>query len=184
MAGTGKRVAYYAAVWGIAGCFALFGRAIWTLTPVAVEPLRQGMTAVQWGLWGAWVVFMIYSEGYRGIHQKFAPRLVVRAVALAHNPRPLHVILAPAFCMGLFHATRKRLIVSWCVLLGIVSLVVAVRHLEQPWRGIVDGGVVIGLALGALSILYHAYRGLRGEELGIAADLPGDGREDDARHGI
>ena len=173
------RPVYLVSLWGILGCCAIFVRAIWTLTPVALHPIEQGMTTLQWVAWSGWVVFMIYSEGYRGIHLKFAPRVVVRALHLGRRPRLLHVLFAPLFCMGLFHATRKRLIVSWCVIGGITLLVIGVRQLAQPWRGIVDAGVVIGLVLGAVSILYHTARGFCGHEPAISPDLPSGQRNMD-----
>ena len=56
--------------------------------------------------------------------------------------------------MGLFHAPRRVLIVSRSMVVGIVLLVVTVRQLAQPWRGIIDAGVVVGLGLGLVSLGY------------------------------
>ena len=56
--------------------------------------------------------------------------------------------------MGLFQAPRKVLIVSRSLVIGIVLVVVTIRQLAQPWRGIIDAGVVVGLALGLLSLIY------------------------------
>ena len=36
----------------------------------------------------------------------------------------------------------------------IIGFVLIARQLPQPWRGIVDAGVVVGLGLGIISILY------------------------------
>jgi hypothetical protein len=150
------------ACWGVLGFLALLGSALWRLAPVALEPLSAGMLAWwQGGLYLAWVVFMVYSEGYRGFHLQVAPRVTARALYLARNPRPLWALLAPMFCMGLIHATRRRLVTSWIVLVAIVTLVIAVRQLPQPWRGMVDGGVVLGLAVGAASIVLFFARGLQ-----------------------
>jgi hypothetical protein len=52
------------------------------------------------------------------------------------------------------------MIVAWSVLIGIVVLVVSVRSLAQPWRGIVDAGVVVGLVLGWLSLLIWYFRAM------------------------
>jgi threonine/homoserine efflux transporter RhtA len=111
---------------------------------------------------------MVYSEGYRAFHKAFSPRVVSRAQYLAAHPRPLHVAFAPLYCMGLFHATKKRLIVSWSVTLGVVGIVLLVRELDQPWRGIVDGGVILGLSAGTLSILYYAI----GQDPPVPPDVP------------
>ena len=44
---------------------------------------------------------------------------------------------------------------------GIVTLVLLVRLAPQPWRGIIDAGVVLGLGIGSASILYFVVRALR-----------------------
>jgi hypothetical protein len=62
--------------------------------------------------------------------------------------------------MGLFHATKKRMIVSWCVSLGVSGIVYAVKKLPYPWRNIVDAGVVVGLAWGSISIFLHYIKAL------------------------
>jgi hypothetical protein len=70
------------------------------------------------------------------------------------------VLLGPMFCMALFHARRRNLIVAWTLLGGIILLVTLVRMLPQPWRGIVDAGVVVGLVWGTLSILVFFARAI------------------------
>jgi hypothetical protein len=176
MAGTDTRKPIHAiAVWGVLGFGVIVFRAIWSLTPMALAPIRAGsMTALHWALYLGWLVFMLYSEGYKGFQRKFAPRLAARAMYAARHPRPLIVALAPLFCMGLFHATRKRLIISWCVLIGITTLVVLVRQLDQPWRGIVDGGVVAGLLWGLVAMLWFLVRALQGHPMPVPSDVPGD----------
>lgn len=169
---------YAAAVWGVGGFLALLAHALWGLTPLALEPVRDGsLSGVQMALYGLWVLFMAYSEGYRGFQKQFAPRMAVRAMHLTREPRPVLVVLAPIFCMGLIHATRKRLIVSWSLLIGIVLLVLLVRSLSQPWRGIIDGGVVVGLAWGALAVLWYFVRALLGQPPDVPPDLPVDRAE-------
>ncbi len=148
------------AAWGTLGVLALLGRALWTLTPKAVDAVAMGLSWWQWAILAAWVGFMAYSEGYRGFQKKFSPLVGARALALARRPTWLTGLLAPAFVMGLFAATRRRLAVSWGVLLGVVGLVLLVRLLPQPWRGIVDAGVVVGLAWGGLTVLLHVVRAL------------------------
>jgi hypothetical protein len=91
---------------------------------------------------------------------------------LASHPRPLHVALAPFFCTGLFHATRRRMIASWLLYAGIIALILAVRALDQPWRGMVDAGVVVGLSWGAVSILIYYVRALAGHPPAVSPELP------------
>lgn len=55
--------------------------------------------------------------------------------------------------MGLFHATKKRKIISWSVTIGVAMIVAAVKRMPYPWRNIIDAGVVAGLSWGSLSIL-------------------------------
>ena len=49
-----------------------------------------------------------------------------------------HKLLAPAFCIGYFHGTRKRVISSWMVTTIIFFVVVCVRKLANPYRAIID----------------------------------------------
>ncbi len=162
-----------AAVWGLTGTSALLARAIWRLTPAAWEAgTRHQPGVLGWSLAALWLLFMGYSEGYRGFQKGFAPRVALRAAHLAQRPRPLHVLLAPLFCMGLIHASRRRLVTSWSLTAMIVLLVLAVRHLTQPWRGLVDAGVVLGLAWGLVAVLVFGVRALRGQLPAGSADLP------------
>lgn len=141
------------ASWGVGGVVALVVRALVSLTPIALEPICNGqLGAWHWAILLGWVLTNAYAEGLVGFHRKFSPRTVDRAIYLGRNPSLGRVVLAPLFCMGLFHATRKTRIVSWVLLMGIIALVVVIRHLSQPWRGIIDAGVVVGLALGLLSL--------------------------------
>ena len=161
-----------AAVWGLLGVCALLLHAVLRLSPRAAEAVTTGLTPVQWAILIGWVGFMAYSEGYRGFHLRFSPMVVARARWLAQHPTAIRLLLAPAFCMGLFHATRKRLIISWSLIAGIALLVVVVSLLPAPWRGIVDAGVVVGLFLGLTSIGYHAVRALLGTPPSVSEDLP------------
>jgi hypothetical protein len=125
------------------------------LTPVALEPWETGaLGTLGMGVAIAWGVFNAYAEGYRGFQRRFSPRTIARAAYLGENPRFVDVALALPFTLGLYFTTRRQLMVSWGLLVGIVGLIVAVRALPQPYRGIVDGGVVVGLGWGLLSLLY------------------------------
>lgn len=143
------------AIWGLFGIVLLVGRALWRLTPIALEPIEAGMMGTwHWVGMVVWVLINAYAEGYRGFHKRYSPRTVARAFYLVDNPTPLRIALAPIFCMGLFGATRKVLITSWVILLMVIGLILWMRTLDQPLRGIIDAGVVVGLGLGLLSMLY------------------------------
>lgn len=165
-------------LWGTGGVMLLVAQGILRLYPLALEPIVEGsLTATQWLIYLAWVAFNTFVEGYRGFQKGFSPRVVVRALHLARKPRAWLLVLAPLYCMGLVHATRRRLISSWLLLIGIVSVVVLVRNLDQPWRGIVDGGVVVGLTYGLIVLAVCLVRGLAGRRLEIDPDLPGSQAE-------
>lgn len=152
---------------------ALLMQAIWRLTPLALEPWeRDLMTPSQKGIYIGWLILNAYLEGYRGFQLKFCPRVVSRAVHLGKEPTWIHVLLALPFCMSLFHASRKQLRSSWLFLIALVLLITAVRALPQPYRGMVDGGVVIGLAWGLLVIWWLFAKFLAGLGAPAPTDLP------------
>ncbi len=160
------------ATFGVLLVLLLLGQALYRLTPLAIEPWRDGsMSTWQKVVYVLFALFNAYAEGYRGFHKRFSPRVVARAFHLGQTKTPLHVVLALPFCMSLFHSTKRQKIVSWTFVIVIVAVIVAVRQLAQPWRGIIDGGVVVGLALGALSVVYFWLRGLAGTPP-PATDLP------------
>lgn len=159
--------------WGVLGVVGILSSAIVRLLPMAVEPLRDGsLGAMHVIAYLGSVAFMAYSEGYRGFHQQFSPRVVARALALPSTHNALFVAFAPVFCMSLFHATKKRKIVAWAILLMVTTLVVIVRSVSQPWRGIIDAGVVVGLGIGTVSILWYFVAALRGITPPVSPDLP------------
>lgn len=161
------------AAWGVFGVLALLAKALLGLTPIALEALTS--SELQWWHWlvtAAWIAFMAYSEGYKGFQKRFSPFVAARALELRENPSWVRGLLAPAFCMGLFQATRRRLMVSWGILIGVTLLVVVVRLLDQPWRGIVDAGVVVGLGWGAASLLASVAKGAFTGQASADPELP------------
>ena len=75
--------------------------------------------------------------------------------------------------MGYFHAPRRRKIVSLTLTAGIFILVLVVHRIPQPWRGIIDAGVVAGLAWGLFSLLWFAVAGLAGKYFPYSPEVPG-----------
>lgn len=147
--------------WGIGGVLALLANAMVRLTPMAVDALAMELSVLHWVALGVWVGFMLYTEGWRGFHRRFSPRVVARAFHLGGEPRLWPALLAPLYCMSLFASTRRGKIVAWGLVLGITLLVILLRVTPQPWRGIIDAGVVLGLGAGSLSIAWHTLRSLR-----------------------
>lgn len=142
-------------IWGVGGILLLLSFAIVRLGGVALELTTYDLSQTQWLLMLGWFAYMVWAEGYKGFHLAFAPRVVARASYLADNPRPIHVLLAPLFCMGYVHATPRRRIMSIALSCMIVCFVLLARMLPQPWRSIVDVGVVAGLVVGVGSIVYY-----------------------------
>lgn len=163
-------------LWGTLGVVALLVDAIVRLLPKAIEPLAAGsLDAASALAYVAAIVTLAYAEGYRGFQLRFSPRVVARADRLARAPERTPawlLVLAPLMTMGLVHATRRRLIASWLLLAMIVGFIMLVALLEQPWRGAVDAGVVVGLSWGACTIVIELVRGLRGRVSTIDPDLP------------
>ncbi|MEM8954388.1 MAG: hypothetical protein AAGD22_09580 [Verrucomicrobiota bacterium] len=152
------------AIWGAAGMFWMLGYAVWGLAPIAWDAYSGGFTRVQWVACGLWVIFMAHAEGYKGFQKSFSPRTAARIHYLWTKPNVLHSILAPFFSMGYFHGTRRTKTVAWCLSLGVLGLVLLVGYLPQPWRGIVDVGVVVGLSWGMISLAIFLVRAfVRGE---------------------
>ena len=152
---------------------ALLGSAVYRLTPRVMELRQFSLGPLQWGIllgFGAW---MLYAEGVKGFHRNFSPRVVARACHLREQPRLLLALLAPLFCMGYFHATRRRQLTSLGVTAAIVLLVLLVRLLPQPWRGIIDCGVVGGLMVGIASLLWFWARTVFAQQPpAVPLDLP------------
>lgn len=142
------------ASWGLLGIFFLVGRALWRLSLIALDGISNyPMAHWQWAVLIAWVLINAYAEGYKGFQKKFSPRTVARAWYLADNPTPLRVILGPFFTMGFFDANRKTKLTAYIVVILVTLLVMVVSTIPQPWRGIIDAGVVAGLLWGLVSIL-------------------------------
>ena len=160
------------ALWGIVGVSALLLFAIWRLAPRALDAFDTGLTVGQWLLTGAACVFMAYTEGYRGFQHRFSPRTAARLRHLREHPDGLRTLLAPAFAMGFFHATRRTLLTAYALTCGVVILVVLVQRLEQPWRGIIDAGVVTGLAWGIVSLWWSTAQALTRPAFDASPEVP------------
>ena len=148
----------WAAAWGIGGTSLLLGWAIVRLSPVAWGAMAAPLAPAQWAALVAVVLAMAFFEGYRGFQRSFSPRVAARARHLSLHPTPVRAALAPLFCMGFFGAPRGRRLAAIVLALGITVLVVMVRRLDQPWRGIIDAGVVVGLAWGLATLWIYTAR--------------------------
>lgn len=160
------------AVWGLLGLSLLLGWAVFRLTPYAME--LPSLT-LEWYHWLALVVntlFMAYSEGYKGFQLGASPRVAARVKYLYENPKLLHVIFAPLFCASYFYTTKSRQMARFILTAMIILLIVIVSQFTQPWRGIVDAGVVVGLIWGILSMLVYTAQALFSDRFAYSAELP------------
>ncbi len=171
----GIKVKAFGFAWGIGGVLLLLSFAIYRLAPMALALENLPMSQGHWLALLVSVIYMAYAEGYKGFHLGFAPRVVVRARYLADNPRLIHVLLAPLFCMGYIYATRKRQILSLALTMMILCFVLLMRLIPQPWRGILDAGVVVGLAFGIASIAYFLIVSRNDpDRILVSAEVPGE----------
>jgi len=163
-----------AAIWGLAGIGVLLGHAIYRLTLISLVGLSMPLHGYHWAALAGWALFMAYSEGYRGFQKSFSPRVAARAAYLWRHPTVLRALLAPFFCVGYFHIERRQQIVVVSITFVVIGFIIGADYLPQPWRGIVDLGVVIGLAWGLVALGVFTVQAFNGR-LGHAPDVPSDG---------
>ncbi|MBK1829383.1 hypothetical protein JIN77_01480 [Verrucomicrobiaceae bacterium R5-34] len=116
--------------------------------------------------------FMAYYEGFKGFQKKYSPRVAARVRYLRDQPDTLRSLLAPLFCIGYFHANKKTLIKAYVLTIGIALLVRSMNYCPQPWRGIVDLGVMIGLSWGLIAFWIFAYKALTQKEFNYSPETP------------
>ncbi len=160
------------AIWGVTGLSLLLAWALTRLAPYMVEIFELELLWYHWFLLVLNVFFMAYMEGYKGFQKSAAPNVAARVRHLYLNPNLLHVVLSPLFCGSYFHATRARIKSRYILTVMIVLLIIGVGYLEQPWRGIVDAGVLVGLAWGMFSIIYFSIKALLVAEFDYSPQLP------------
>lgn len=161
-----------AAIWGALGVILLVGKSLHSLHGHAEEALNNGLSTYQWIILVVYSLFMLYYEGYKGFQKKFSPRSAARVHYLYHNPRPLHVLFAPFFCVGYFYAKRKVRIAAIAISLLILCVIFLMDFCPQPWRGIIDVGVILGLSYGLLSFVCFLVKVFTTKDHGISPEVP------------
>ena len=160
------------ALWGTVGVIALLSYSVWRLGQVSIDALEYPWNWHHWTLLIANTLFMAYSEGYRGFQKAFSPRVAARARYISLYPTISRVLLAPLFCMGYFHATRHRLITSYLLTITIVIFIISFQYLTQPWRGVLDVGVLIGLIWGIVSLFFSSLAATLSEKFDASPEVP------------
>lgn len=168
-----KLLGYY---WGIGGVLLILLSAITRLSTRVIEMFDVPLSLFQWLLLLMFACYMAYAEGYKGFHLNFAPRVISRAqffLAEDNFNKFIYTLFAPLLCMGYIYSTKKRKLVSILLTSAIIILVLLVRLLPQPWRGIIDAGVVLGLLLGVSSIIFFWLQSKQTEWTSpVPADFP------------
>lgn len=163
---------YIAALWGIIGIGFILGGAIYRLVNISLQTFDYPLGWYHWLALVVSILFMGFAEGYRGFQQAWSPRVAARIFYLSRHVSLIRFVLAPLFCMGFFSIKTKRMIITYCLTLGIVGMVLAVHQLNQPWRGIIDAGVVVGLFWGLLSLLAFTTKAFWGNDFSISPEMP------------
>lgn len=154
-------------LWGIGGVVALLSYAIVRLITISIAAFGFTLTPSHWAVLAVSVGFMAYAEGYRTFQKTWAPRVIGRAFELRENCSPIRLLFAPFYCMSFFHATRKRMLTAWITTILIILLVVLMNRMAQPWRGLIDAGVVVGLSWGVVALIVQTIKRLMTTGTGI-----------------
>ena len=152
------------ALWAVTGVAGILAWAIFRLSGIALGALEVPFAWYHWVAIGAFVPFMAWSEGLRGFQRRFSPRVAERAMLIRAAPTAARVIFAPLFAAGFFGGSRREQLGACLGTIAIIALVILVHRLDQPWRGILDAGVVTGLAWGVVATLALSARAWRTAE--------------------
>jgi hypothetical protein len=162
----GKTMKGIIAIWGVLQVASVLVNSIGRMIPIAYLPFqRKDLQLYHWIIYLLFSGFMVFFQGYKGFQNKFAPLVVSRAMNLSQQLNVLNFLFAGPYCMGMFSASRKRIVISWGFVLGVTALAKFVKYLSYPYKSIVDGGVVLGLSYGTTALILCL----------ISALLKGDG---------
>lgn len=166
---TGVRVA--GVIWGVGGIAAVLVYAASSLGRYTLQAIDGGLTPPEWLALAGVSVFMAWAEGYRGFQRRFSPRVAARALHLYQAPGAWRLLLAPLFCTGYFGATRRLRLTVWIGTALIVGAVLLFNRVPQPWRGILDSGVLVGLCWGTVSLLASTWTAFRQGRAPVPAEV-------------
>lgn len=167
-----RRIGNIAAIWGVLGACAVLSFAVMRMFKQVSEGFQHPLEIMHYAVMIPWLIFMLYSEGYKGFQKGYSPRVAARANYLRDHATLLRTALAPLFCMGFFHSTKKRKIVIGCLLVGVTALVMIFQFIPQPWRGVLDLGVVLGLSWGILATLVFFFKYWFGDAATADPEVP------------
>ena len=153
------------------GLLAVLAFATVRLAFVVADALSFELTGWQWVLLVANLVFLAWAEGYRGFQLRFSPRTVARARYLYDHPNAVRVTLAPLFVTGYIQSGKRTRVAVWAGTVAIIVLILLVHRLDQPLRGIIDAGVVVGLSWGIVTLLHGSWLAMA-NRVGADPDVP------------
>lgn len=147
-------------IWGLIGVLLFVGYAIYRLSGTVFSIT---LAELEWYHWLVLIVnglILLYLEGYRGFQRGLAPRVGARARHIRNHPHPLWVLFAPVFCMGYFHIIRRKQISTILLTIFIILIIIWMRTLPPPWRGVLDVGVLVALSWGIVQLVWYGVLGL------------------------
>ena len=104
------------------------------------------------------IIILGYSEGYKGFQKSFSPRTANRLYNIFLKPTFFRVFFSPFISMGFIESSKKLKYISYGLLLMIVMFILLIGKLNDPWRGIIDAGVIVGLSWGLVSFWVSCFR--------------------------
>ena len=142
-------------IWGVAGAVILLSFAVSRMVGHTLEMLLGDyqLGILHYLVGGVWLFFMAYSEGYKGFQKGYSPRVAARALYLRDRCTWLRLFLAPLFCLGFINSTKRRKITIAIIFVAVTLIVMLFKHIPQPWRGVLDLGVAVGLSWGLIATL-------------------------------
>jgi hypothetical protein len=161
----------FAALWGLLGVLFNLGYAVYRVVPYSVAAFQMPLKWYHWIVMVAFALQMLYSEAYKGFHLKFCPRVTARMRYLRHHFNWRDALLAPIFCVGYYNASKRTKIVAYGIFIFVFVIVRLMQFIPQPWRGVIDVGVVVGLSAGMLSLIYHAIWAFSDKPFPFSADV-------------
>lgn len=150
-----------AQAWALAGFIAILGFAVYRLSGHFVVAWEMPLSWYHWLVLIVNTTFMAYSEGYKGFQKSYSIKFSNRLIELEQRPSATHLLLAPLFCMNYFDAKKKNMVLAYVLTIAITLLIIIFHYIPQPWRGILDAGVVVGLSWGIIATLVLAIKAFR-----------------------
>lgn len=152
--------------WAVLANAAMFAHVAFGLAARTVHVAQEGLTTGQWSLMLGLMLLVGYLEGYRVLHHRVAPAIVARAhqASRRDGASVLDVVSAPFQALGLVRAPTRTLVRAWLCVVLHAPVIVGLRALAEPWRGIIDGAVATSLLFVVGSMLVRHVALLRQAE--------------------